>query len=138
MRAVIFIFASIFAFATQAKSEAPTPFIYPPLEQSKALKSSPLKRPGYCEVEIANLSHKTAFVDIVYDTFQISAGHRVDPGYSLYIPLNYDGGCHRAAYTLIYSPEAQILYKDYGYTDQVLKIYSSFNSEVAVKQVKKK
>lgn len=138
MRAVIFLFASIFTFAAQAASEMPSPFLYPPVQQSKAVKTTAFARPGYCELEIANLSHKSAYADIVYDTFQVKAGYRIAPGYSLYIPLNYNGGCHRAAYALIYTPEAQILYKDYGYTDQVLKIYSAFNSSIAVKKAEKK
>lgn len=137
MRAVCILIASIFAISAQAKTNMPKPFIYPQVEQTQVAQKKSLTRPGYCELEIANLSHKSAFVDLVYDNFSISAGHRVDPGYSLYTPLNYSGGCHRAVYALIYSPESQILYKDFGYTDQVLKIYSGFDSAIEVKQVKK-
>ena len=98
-----------------------------------------ISQPGYCEFEIQNLSHKSAFVDIVYDAFLLSAGHRVDPGYNLHVSLmDTSGRCHRAAYTLVYSPEAIILYKDFGFVDKTLKIYSALGGEVAVKQVKTK
>ena len=137
MRLICILIASIFAVTAQAKTYVPKPYIYPQVKQHKITAKTSLTRPGYCELEVANLSHKTAFVDFVYDNFSISAGHRVDPGYSLYAPLNYSGHCHRAVYTLIYSPEHIILYKGFGYTDQVLRILSGFNSNIAVKQIKK-
>lgn len=137
MRAVILFFASLFALTTQAqtKIEFPTPFVNPPIEQSN---KSLINQPGRCEFEVQNLSHKSAFVDIVYDNFSISAGHRVDPGYNLHIHLmDTSGVCHAAAYTLVYSPEAIILFKDFGFVDKTLRIYSALNDSMAVKQVEK-
>ena len=139
MRKIMILVASLLALSVQAKTVViPKPYVNPPVKQSDINKSkSPLTRPGLCELEVANLSHKSAFVDLVYDNFSVSAGHHVAPGYSLYVPLHYGGYCHSAVYALLYSPESTILYKDFGYVDQILKIYSGLNSVVSVKAVKK-
>lgn len=143
MRKLVLVLVSFFVFNAYAskKVEIPKPYLNPQVEQGQqaaiTAKSSPLTRPGLCELEVANLSHKGAYVDVVYDNFTVSAANYVSPGYSLYIPLHYSGYCHSAAYTLIYSPEATVLYKDFGYVDQTLKIYSGLNSQISVEQIKK-
>lgn len=137
MRKMFVLMAAVASMTAQAKTEIPKPFLSPQVEQQATTEKSPLTRPGLCELEVANLSHKSAFVDVVYDNFSVSTGNRVAPGYSLYVPLHYSGYCHNAAYALIYSPESQILYKDFGYVDQVLKVYSGLNSTIAVEKVKK-
>lgn len=140
MRAVVFLIASLFTLASHAKAEFQAPFISPAIEQSSSVESkSVVGQPGLCEFEIQNLSHKSAFIDVVYDSFLLSAGNRLDPGYNLHVHLRDRGGiCHRAAYVLVYSPEAIILFKDFGFVDKTLRIYSGFNSDIKVKQVDKK
>ena len=137
MRKVVLLIAGLFALSAQAKNDIPKPYLSPEVEKQASQPRHSLTRPGLCELEVANLSHKAAFVDIVYDNFSISQGNQVNPGYSLYVPLHYSGYCHNAAYALIYSPETNILYKNFGYVDQTLKIYSGLNSMIAVKKVKR-
>lgn len=142
MRKLVLVLVSFFvvnAYASK-KVEIPKPYLNPQVEQGQqaaiTAKSSQLTQPD-CVIEVANLSHKGAYVDVVYDNFTVSPGHYVIPGYSLYIPLRYSGYCHASAYTLIYSPEATVLYKDFGYAYQTLKIYSGLNSQISVEQIKK-
>jgi len=141
MRKIIMLVASFFVLTVHAKQEVqiPKPYLSPQVEaeQATTAKKNPLTRPGNCEFEVANLSHKGAYVDFVYDNFTVSSSNYVRPGYSLYVPLHYAGYCHSAVYAMVYSPEAVILYKDFGYVDQILKIYSGLNSDISVKAVKK-
>lgn len=132
---VIFLF-SIVTMVAQAKDSIPQPFLYPQVDE-KAQQLDTITRPGRCELEVANISHRAVMVDLVYDNFTISQGHQVNPGYSLYVPLQYAGYCHSAAYALIYSPEAVILFKDFGYVGQILKVCSGFTNKIEVKAEKK-
>ena len=138
MRKMLVVLACLFTFSVQAKVVIPKPYLSPQVEQKQqSIKTNPLTRPGICELEIANLSHKGAYVDLFYDNYTVTTANYVAPGYSLYVPLHYAGYCHSSVFTFIYSPESIILYKDFGYVDQILKIYSGLNSSIGVKMDKK-
>ncbi len=117
MRAIIVLIASLFAIPTFAA----TP--------NKISMKVGYTAPGYCEIEVANQSHKGAYVDILYDNHTRRNGNYVYPGYSLNIPLYYGGYCHQYAYLNIYSPEHYLLFSGYAYVGHTITIHSALGKQ---------
>ena len=89
--------------------------------------------PGYCEIEVANHSSRQAVVDIYYDDTPGFRNNYVQPGYSLYVDLYYNGYCHNRAYLLVSSMDPYLLYAKYTSAHNVVDIFDSYNNKVAAK-----
>jgi hypothetical protein len=125
--ATLLVFVSLSAVAA---SDKPTLSIRPSSSELAPQAQAQAMTPGYCEVEVANLSSQSAIVDIYYDDAAGFRNNYVQPGYSLYVDLYYNGYCHNRSYLVISSPNNYLLYAAYAKVYDIINITNGFNKKM--------
>lgn len=100
-------------------------------------KAQGLTTPGFCQIEVANHSSRGAVVDIYYDDAPGFRNNYVQPGYSLFVDLNYAGYCHNRSYLVVSTPESYLLYAKYTGVYSTVDIYNAYNNKLEAKLLDK-
>lgn len=128
--AILMVFAiNVFA----GEMEQPKFSVKPSSAKAKGMTKAQVTTPAYCEVEVANLSSQTAIVDIYYDDAPGFRNNYVQPGFSLYVDLFYNGYCHNRSYLVVSNINNYLMYSAYAYTYDVINIYNTFQNIMEAK-----
>lgn len=133
MKKILATILVLVSLSAMAASDKPTLSIKPSSSEQSPQAQAQAMTPGYCETEIANLSSQSAIVDIYYDDAAGFRNNYVQPGYSLYVDLYYNGYCHNRSYLVISNPNNYLLYSAYAKVYDVISITNGFNNKMEAK-----